>query len=139
MLLGDLISRKKTNNSKHLVIVIYLWFSSFTISRSQFTVPDDNDETERLTPCHIPTGRPSFCVPTNRCPQIKALISSLKPPIPPDVGKYIQESYTCAGGRTVCCPFNNIVNKPGNRPTIRPRGMHRFKMDFRIQKSNETL
>ena len=136
MLLGHRISRKDTNYTKHLVIVIYLWFSSFKISRSQFVVPDDNNEPERLTPCHIPTGRPSFCVPTNRCPQIKALISNLKPPIPGDVGKYIHESYTCAGGTTVCCPFNNIVNKPENPPTIRPKGMLRFKVGLRIYKSN---
>ena len=136
MLLGHRISRKDTNYTKHLVIVIYLWFSSFKTSRSQFVVPDDNNEPERLTPCHIPTGRPSFCVPTNRCPQIKALISNLKPPIPGDVGKYIHESYTCAGGTTVCCPFNNIVNKPENPPTIRPKGMRRFKVGLRIYTSN---
>merc|ERR1712038_237752 len=115
-------ARKHNINSKHLVFVVYLCFSSFKISHSQFVIPDDNNEPERLQPCHIPTGRPSFCVPTHRCPQIQALISNLKSPIPPDVGRYIKDMYTCTGVGTVCCPFNNIVKpKPTKRPTIRPR------------------
>ena len=136
MLLDYPISSKNNIYSKKFVIVIYLWFSSFKISRSQFSIPDDNQETERLTPCHIPTGRASFCVPFNRCPQIKTLISNLKKPIPGDVGKYIKESYTCTGGTTVCCPFNNIVNKPQNRPPIRDRGIDISKNDLVIYKFN---
>jgi len=105
----------------YFAFVIYLWISSFKISHAQFQIPDD-DEPERLVPCHIPTGRASFCVPTNRCNQISALFSNMKKPIPGDVSKYIKDLFVCPGDKTVCCPFNSISNpKPIDRPPIRDK------------------
>ena len=120
--------RKSSKHSYNIyfLCVIYLWVSSFKISRAQFHIPDD-DEPERLRPCHIPTGRASFCVPNNRCDQISALISNLKRPISEDIAKYLKDMFVCPGDKTVCCPFNSISNpKPKNRPPIRDKGMNQF-------------
>jgi len=103
----------------YIRFVIYLWISALNVSHAQFQIPDD-DKSERLTPCHIPTGRASFCVPTNRCDQISALISNLKKPIPTDASRYIKDMFVCPGSNSVCCPFNSISNpKPESRPPIR--------------------
>lgn len=110
---------KRNSFNLYFLYVIYLWVSTVKVSRAQFQIPDD-DKPERLLPCHIPTGRASFCVPTNRCDQISALISNLRKPIPTDTSKYIKDMFVCPGGKTVCCPFNSISNpKPEKRPPIR--------------------
>ena len=113
---------KRNSFNLYFLYVIYLWVSTVKVSRAQFQIPDD-DKPERLLPCHIPTGRASFCVPTNRCDQISALISNLRKPIPTDTSKYIKDMFVCPGGKTVCCPFNSISNpKPEKRPPIRNKG-----------------
>ena len=94
------------------------------MSYSQFFPPFSKapDRPERLLPCHVPTGRASFCVSLDRCKQLSALFQNLQKPIPGDVGKYIKESFFCSNNK-VCCPFNSIINpKPKNRPPIRNRG-----------------
>jgi len=118
---GNQCKSTKHSYNIYFLCVIYLWVSSFKISRAQFHIPDD-DEPERLRPCHIPTGRASFCVPNNRCDQISALISNLKRPISEDIAKYLKDMFVCPGDKTVCCPFNSISNpKPKNRPPIRDK------------------
>ena len=88
------------------------------------------DRPEQLTPCHIPTGRASFCVPLDRCNQLSALIKNLQKPIPTDVALYVKDSFYCPSTNNVCCPFNSIINpKPENRPAIRNRGTNGFLMN----------
>ena len=109
----------------HILILIHLYLNNIPPSNGQgFVIPSDNDGTARLKPCHIPTGKASFCVPVNRCNQISQLFSSMKKPIPGDVSKYIIDSFLCFGGdNEMCCPFDSIENpKLVELPTIRDRG-----------------
>ena len=114
----------------HILILIHLYLSNIQPSNGQgFVIPSDNDGTERLKPCHIPTGKASFCVPVNRCNQISQLFLSMKKPIPGDVSKYILDSFLCAGGdNEMCCPFDGIENpKLEEPPIIRDRGTQKIK------------
>jgi len=110
--------------TSYIVILIHLYLNNIQHSSGQgFVIPSDNDGTERLKPCHIPTGKASFCVPVNRCNQISQLFLSMKKPIPGDVSKYILDSFLCSGGdNEMCCPFDSIDNpKLEERPIIRDR------------------
>ena len=116
--------------TSHIVILIHLYLNNIQPSSGQgFVIPSDNDGTERLKPCHIPTGKASFCVPVNRCNQISQLFSSMKKPIPGDVSKYIIDSFLCSGGdNEMCCPFDSIDNpKLEEPPIIRDRGTQNIK------------
>ena len=129
-----MVSTRQISSSRYLtspmVIVIYLYLNNIQPSSSQgFVIPSDNDGTERLRPCHIPTGKASFCVPVNRCNQISQLFSSMKKPIPGDVSKYIIDSFLCSGGdNEMCCPLDSIDNpKLEEPPIIRDRGTQNIK------------
>ena len=114
----------KLFNKNYFLIIIWVCLNHFKISNSQWNFnPPTPDRPETLLPCHVPTGRASFCVPIDRCKQLSGLIKNLQKPIPGDVGKYIKDSFFCPSKNKVCCPFNSIINpKPATRPLIRNRG-----------------
>ena len=117
---------------KYLLFVIYVCLHHIKNSNSQFQFSTP-DRTDQLVPCHIPTGRASFCVPLQRCKQISALVTNLQKPIPGDVGKYIKDSFFCQSkDKSVCCPFNSIINpRPETRPIIRNRGKRFLNVLYR--------
>lgn len=70
-------------------------------------------EDEVLTPCFLPTGSATFCVPLPRCRHVKELVSNLQRPLPGDVSLLVKDSFFCptknaAGEATVCCPLDGI-------------------------------
>ena len=88
------------------------------------------DVEELLEPCHVPTGKASFCVPLERCPPLNSLYSKLPHPRKRDVTRYLNESFYCLHENeeftdegTMCCPFESIINpKLKQRPQIEETG-----------------
>ena len=99
-----------------VVLCISLCFCQVRISHSQFHFGDPltTERTNVPTPCNAPNGKESYCVPTDRCTQLSALIKNLQKPISVDVGKYIKDSFVCKqnsnskSNNGVCCPLEGI-------------------------------
>ena len=99
-----------------VLLSIWLCFYHVQISHTQFHFgnPLTTERSNVPIRCNAPNGKESFCVPTDRCTQLSALIKNLQKPISVDVGKYIKDSFVCKGNsngkssNAVCCPVEGI-------------------------------
>jgi hypothetical protein len=127
------------NNKKLLMLIrIQKQFLSFSILNfcisqnvvAHIEIASLPDVDEILEPCHVPTGKVSFCVPLERCPPLNTLYSSLPSPRQKDITNYLNESFYClhknesfANEGTMCCPFESIINPTlHERPQIEESG-----------------
>ena len=114
------------NIQKQFLSFILLNFCSLQYLHADIEIASLPDVEELLEPCHVPTGKASFCVPLERCPPLNSLYSNLPYPREQDVARYLNESFYCLHKNeaftdegTMCCPFESITNpKLKQRPQI---------------------